>query len=153
MRITVKSVVFGVPVVMVAALVAVLVLWAWGPLWASGGAATSTASASWNVEYWHRNAAGEVLQHKKDHNVVSEIGKQAGMQRLIDVATTTSGAADTFDQVVLMATSHTVDTTTQVVDTKILIDVAGAAGTTPVADGPTVHLNPVSGTWADVGGG
>ena len=44
-----KPVVFGTPVVMVTALVALLALWAWGPIGVGGS--TSTASAVWNVEY------------------------------------------------------------------------------------------------------
>jgi len=140
---------FGLPVLIVGALIAVLAMWAFGAN--PGFGSSSTANLTWNVEYWHRNAEGLVLLHKTDHNVVSEIGKQAAMARLIDVDVTTSGAADTFDQVVLMNASHTVDTSTAVTDTKILTDVAGAAGSTAVADGPTVHLNPVSGTFTDSG--
>ena len=103
------------------------------------------------MEYWHRNADGVVLQHVIDQNTVSEIGKQAAMARLIDVSITIASATTTFAQVVLMKTAHSVDTTTAVTDTKILLDVAGAAGSTPVGDGPSVHLNPVSGTFTDSG--
>ena len=66
---------FGVPAVMVTVLVAVLALWAWGPIGGSGASGpSSNASLVWNVEYWHRNADGEVLQHKIDHNTVTGTG-------------------------------------------------------------------------------
>ena len=85
MRIASKPVLLTVPVVMFIALVAVLALWANGNLGGSGiSGASSNAGIVWNVEYWHKNADGDVLQNKKAHNTVTTNGLDAAVERLID---------------------------------------------------------------------
>ena len=156
MRIASKPVLLTVPVVMFIALVAVLALWATGSIGGSGGpGASSTASIVWNVEYWHKNAAGEVLQYQKKHNTVLDEGVQAAMERIVDVSVTTSGAADTFDNIVLLGNAVSVSainggSTNIILGSDILDFVDGLAGdTAPVAGG--VYMNPATGTFTDDG--
>ncbi len=136
-----KPVVFGIPVVMVTALVAVLALWAWGP---SGGGATSGATLKWNVEYWHRDAAGEVLQHKIDHNTITGVGDEMALDRLINAGGDgdVAGETDAMDQIVLLDVAYTVDNVTAVPVTSVLQNVDG--------DGAANNQNPSDGVFGDV---
>ena len=108
MRIASKPALVTVPVVMFIALVAVLALWANGTIGGSGTpGTTSNASLVWNVEYWHQNSAGEVLQYGKDHNTVTVEGIDQANALLIDSAQVLGNAAqssdvDTYDQILLM---------------------------------------------------
>ena len=153
-----KPVVFGIPVVMVTALVAVLALWAWGPI--GGGGSTSNASLVWNVEYWHRNADGEVLQHKIDHNTVTVEGLDAANLLLIDEdATLASGNpttdTDNYDQILLMDVNLATRPITSAPisgDILLLVD-GGDDGNNTGQDTDAVHTNPADGLDAATGGG
>ena len=152
-----KSVMLGTPVVMVTALVAVLALWAWGPM---GGGSTSMASLVWNVEYWHRNADGELLQHKIDHNTVTVEGLDAANLLLIDEdATLASGNpttdTDTYDQILLMDVNLATRPITSAplsADILLLVD-GGDDGNNSGQDTDAVHTNPADGLDAATGGG
>ena len=152
-----KSVLLGIPVVMVAVLVAVLALWAWGPM---GGGSTSNASLVWNVEYWHRNADGEVLQHKIDHNTVTVEGLDAANLLLIDESATLAAGnpttdTDTYDQILLMDVNlATRPITSAPVSGDILLPVDGGdTGNNSGQDTDAVHTNPADGLDAATGGG
>ena len=148
-----KSVVFGVPVVMVTTLVAVLALWAWAPI---DVGSTSNAGLTWNVEYWHRNAEGEVLQHKKESNAIVASGLEHAMERLIAEADADAslafadpgavaeiGVANAFDQIVLLNVDDAAS------DGILLGSVLTNVDGTNNAD--AVHMNPADGTYANVG--
>ena len=137
-----KPVVFGIPVVMVTALLAVLGLWAWGPI--AAGGPTSNAGLTWNVEYWHRNADGEVLQHKNDSNTVTGVGVESALDRLINAGTDgdRAGEADTFDQIVLLDVAYTVNEVSAVPTTSMLQNVDGGAAAS--------NQNPADGAFTDV---
>lgn len=146
MRIASKPVLLTVPVVMFITLMAVLALWATGTIGGNGGpGASSNASIVWNVEYWHRNANGDLLQHVKDQNAVSVQGLESAMERLISDG---SPNTDTFDQILLMKTDQTAAPATDAVnftdDVLLLVDGAGA---------DTTHENPADGTYNATGGG
>ena len=149
-----KSVVFGVPVVMLTVLVAVLALWAWGPLGASGDGPSSNATLVWNVEYWHRNAAGEVLQHKKDHNTVTVEGIDRANALLIDstqILANNSDATDndTYDQILLMdvnLATRAITAAPQAADILLLVDGGTGNNTGQNTDG--VNHNPADGAYA-----
>ena len=144
MRITAKPIMIGVPAVMVTVLVAVLALWAWGPIGASGGGASSNATLLWNVEYWHHNADGELLQHKIDHNTLTDKGLDAAMNRLLNQTVVTElGATDAFDKIVLLGASD--PASDGFLAGSILL---AADGTNEPGD--TVANNPALGEFADV---
>ena len=156
MRIASKPALLTVPVVMFITLIAVLALWATGNIGGSGvGGASTTASAVWNVEYWHKNAAGEVLQYQKVHNTVTTNGLDAAVERLIDaesggelVAIVAGSAAEdfAFDNVVLLL-NQTEDPDTQtVLGTSVLQDVDGAN-----TGGDADEWNPADGVY-QIGG-
>ena len=152
-----KSVLLGIPVVMGAVLVAVLALWAWGPM---GGGSTSNASLVWNVEYWHRNADGEVLQHKIDHNTVTVEGLDAANLLLIDESATLAAVnpttdTDTYDQILLMDVNLATRPITSAPvsgDILLLVD-GGDTGNNSGQDTDAVHTNPADGLDAATGGG
>ena len=150
MRVKRKPVMIGVPVVMVTALLAVLALWAWGPLGTSGDVQSSNATLVWNVEYWHRNAAGEVLQHKIDHNAVTPLGKDAANVRLIGpqllVNLSENLDIDTYDQIVLANVDLADGTPLGTGD--VLLEVDGGTGNNAGQDTDAVHTNPADGAFA-----
>ena len=153
----------GVPVVMVTVLLTVMTMWAWGPI--AGGGPTSNAGLTWNVEYWHRNADGEVLQHKKESNAVVASGLEHAMERLIaagsgDIALAFTnpaaaeiGEANAFDQIVLMNADDNLTNgcaggggaSDGICETQILLLVDGS----DVCGG--TDNNPADGTYANVG--
>ncbi|MCZ6892012.1 MAG: hypothetical protein O7F09_05805 [Chloroflexi bacterium] len=148
-----KSVVFGTPMVMVTALVAVLALWAWVPIGGSASGASSNAALVWNVEYWHRNADGEVLQHKKDHNAVTVEGDDAAMQALIDntivlAAASETSDTDTYDQIVLVVGGPPAATTPLAVGDILLLVDGGELGDNTGQDADAQHMNPADGLFA-----
>jgi len=131
------------------ALVAVLALWATGSINGNGiGGASSNASLSWNVEYLHQNADGDVLQQNKAHNTVTVEGLETAMNRLIDDGSITAGGTAAFDNILLMKTDQTAAPATDfpvfLDDILTLVDGAGADGT---------HQNPADGTFSATGGG
>ena len=154
-----KSVVFGTPAVMVSVLVAVLSLWAWGPI--SVGGPTSQAGVKWNVEYWHRNAEGELLQHKKDSNAIVASGLEHAMERLItaldadatlaftDPATSAIGEANAFDQIVLMDTDDAASDGLLAANILLLID--GGTGDNAGQAAGGAAWNPADGAYSNVG--
>jgi hypothetical protein len=88
------------------ALVAVLALWATGSINGNGiGGASSNASLSWNVEYLHQNADGDVLQQNKAHNTVTVEGLETAMNRLIDDGTITAGGTAASDNILRTPTA------------------------------------------------
>ena len=171
MRFAGKPVMFGVPVVMVTLLLTVLALWAWGPIGGSASGAGSNAGLVWNVEYWHRNAAGEVLQHKKDSNAIVASGLEHAVERLIaasstvinlaftDPAAAEIGEANAFDQIVLMNADDNLDTSGAggtgasdgIDSTQILLLVDGGGGNNSGQTAGGVKNNPADGLYADVG--
>lgn len=161
MRIASKPALLTVPVVMFITLVAVLALWANGNIGAKGiGGSSSTASAVWNVEYWHRNADGDLLQYVKDHNAVTVEGIDAANLLLIDEgATLASGNpttdSDTFDQILLMdvnLATRAITAPPQNSDILLLVD-GGDDGNNSGQDTDAVHTNPADGLDAATGGG
>ena len=90
------------------ALVAVLALWATGSINGNGiGGASSNASLTWNVEYLHKNADGDVLQKNRAHNTVTVEGLETAMTRLISDGSVAAGGTDAFDNILLMKTNQT----------------------------------------------
>lgn len=163
MRIDSKRVLLGVPMLMVTAMVAVMALWATGIIGGGGGVfggSSSTATLVWNVEYWHRNAAGEVLQHKKAHNDISVEGLDAANLLLIDedAALTAGGPTtdtDTYDQIALLNVSLATRAITAAAlsgDILLLVD-GGELGNNAGQDNDGQHMNPADGLDAATGGG
>lgn len=160
MRIIGQPVVFGIAAVIVTTLVAALTLWAWE---SSGGVgrSTSTIGLVWNVEYWHRNAEGEVLQHKKASNAIVASGLEHAVERLITAsdadatlaftnpAAAVIGEANAFDQIVLMDTDD--DASDGLLAANILLDVDGGTGNNAGQAAGGVENNPADGAYADVG--
>ena len=154
-----KSVVFGTPAVMVSVLVAVMALWAWGPI--SVGGTTSQAGVKWNVEYWHRNAEGEVLQHKKDSNAIVASGLEHAMERLIaagsgdialaftDPTAAEIGEANAFDQIVLLDTDDAASD--GILLGSVLLNVDGGTGNNSGQAAGGVENNPADGAYSNVG--
>lgn len=149
MRMSSKSALLGVPVVMFVALVAVLAMWATGTIGGNGiGGNSSSTALGWNVEYWHRSADGELLGHKKSHNAFTDNGLEIAMERLIkvgagdlaDTSTTTNLLqGDSFNQIVLLDTD---DTTGVIEAANILLLVDGGSPGT---------ANPATGSFSDGG--
>ena len=160
MRIIGQPVVFGIVAVIVTTLVAALTLWAWE---SSGGVgrSTSTIGLVWNVEYWHRNAEGEVLQHKKASNAIVASGLEHAVERLITAADADAtlaftnpaaaeiGEANAFDQIVLMDTDDAASD--GLLAANILLDVDGGTGNNAGQAAGGVENNPADGAYADVG--
>ena len=160
MRIIGQPVVFGIVAVIVTTLVAALTLWAWE---SSGGVgrSTSTIGLVWNVEYWHRNAEGEVLQHKKASNAIVASGLEHAVERLITAADADAtlaftnpaaaeiGEANAFDQIVLMDTDD--DASDGLLAANILLNVDGGTGNNAGQAAGGVENNPADGAYADVG--
>ena len=157
MKITGKPVMLGVPMVMVTALVAVMALWAWGPIGeASLDGPTSNAIAMWNVEYWHRNADGELLENKRLHNAVQALGLDAAMERLINkdavLNTATAnmiGEEDAFDQIVLMSVDDAAAGGLALAN--ILTNVDGGTGDNAGQVAAGAKWNPADGAYANPG--
>lgn len=161
MRIMSKPVLLGVPMLMVAANIAVLALWALGYIGGGGvGSSTSSAGLVWNVEYWHRNAAGEVLQHKKDHNDITVEGLDAANLLLIDESATLSAGnpttdTDTYDQIVLLNKNLgalSITTAAGTADILTLVD-GGSTGNNTGQNNDGIHFNPADGLDSATGGG
>lgn len=174
MRITTNPVLLGVPVLMVGAMVAVLALWATGTIGGSGiGGNNSSAGIFWNVEYWHKNAAGEVLQHKQARNAIQASGREHAMERLIAAQSTDIalpfatvnaaeiGEANAFDQILLMNADDNltnggaggVGCSDGIDSTQILLLVDGGAGVDNDGAAPSagsVHTNPADGSYTNV---
>ena len=156
MRIASKPVLLTVPVVMFIALVAVLALWSNGSLSGNGiGGATTSASMTWNVEYWHRNAAGDLIEYKKEHNAFLKNGKEIAMERLIKVGaghlqdtSTATGLiqTDAFNKIVLQVTDNDSDSSPNAIETGLIsLTVDGDNGTSG-------SQNPATGSFSDGGG-
>jgi len=160
LRIIGQPVVFGIAAVIVTTLVAALTLWAWE---SSGGVgrSTSTIGLVWNVEYWHRNAEGEVLQHKKASNAIVASGLEHAVERLITAADADAtlaftnpaaaeiGEANAFDQIVLMDTDDAASD--GLLAANILLNVDGGTGNNAGQAAGGVENNPADGAYADVG--
>ena len=152
MNIMSKPVLIGIPMLMVATVVAVMALWALGLIGVSGVGTNSVASLGWNVEYWHRNADGELLEYKKSHNALTALGLEHAMERLIiassgqttltfaNPAAAQIGEANAFDNIVILKTD----------DTSGDIDAGNIA--LLIDGGGTGDCNPCDGTYADGGG-
>ena len=153
-----KLVVFGTSVVMVTAMVALLALWAWAPI---GGGPTSNAGLKWNVEYWHHNADGKVLQHKKASNAIVASGLEHAVERLIaaadadatlafaNPAATEIGEGNAFDQIVLMNVDDAASDGLLAASILLLVD-GGTGNNAGQAAGGDAN-NPADGAYTDVG--
>ena len=164
MRITSKPVLLGVPMLMVAAMVAVMALWVTGIIGGGGvfGGPSSQGTITWNVEYWHRNAAGEVLQHKKDSNDIVASGLEHAMERLIAAGSADAGLAFTnpvaaeigeanaFDQIVLMNLDDAAAGGLALANILLLVD--GGTGNNAGHNAGEPHTNPADGAYSDTGG-
>ena len=91
----------GVPALMVSVLVAVLAMWAWGPLGASGGGVGETAMLRGMVEITQRDANGNVLFHQINPNSVTTDFLENASDRL--KATGDPGATGIYDAIQLCA--------------------------------------------------
>lgn len=150
MRMNSKQALLGVPVIMFVALVAVLAMWATGTVGGNGvGGNSSSTALGWNVEYWHRNADGDLLGHKKSHNAFTNNGLEIAMERLIKVgagdlsdATTTTNliVEDAFNKIVLL----NVDDTSGDIDASAILQLVDGQGSPAIA-------NPAVGTFSDGG--
>ena len=150
---------FGLCAVVVTSLATALAMWAWGP--AGGSGTTSSASLVWNVEYWHRNAEGQVLQHKKASNAIVASGLEHAVERLIAAANSDAtlaftdpgaaeiGEANAFDQIVLMDTDDTASD--GLLAANILLNVDGGTGNNAGQAAGGVENNPADGAYSDVG--
>ena len=130
-----KSAVLGTWAVMATSMVAFVAIWAWVPV---VGGPTSNAGLKWNVEYWHHNADGELLQYGKDSNAIVASGLEHASERLIaaadadaalaftNPAATEIGEANAFDQIVLMDTDDAASD--GLLAANILLDVDGGTG-------------------------
>lgn len=151
--------IFGTSAVMVTTIAALLAFWVWAP---SGGGPNSSAALTWNVEYWHRNADGKVLQHQQDHNAVVASGLEHAMERLIaagdadaslafgNPAASEIGEANAFDQIVLM-NSDDVDASNGLAAIDILLLVDGGTGNNAGQAAGGAANNPADGAYANVG--
>jgi hypothetical protein len=113
------------------------------------------------VEYWHRNAEGEVLQHKKASNAIVASGLEHAVERLITAADADAtlaftnpaaaeiGEANAFDQIVLMDTDDAASD--GLLAANILLDVDGGTGNNAGQAAGGVENNPADGAYADVG--
>ena len=151
MRIASKPVLLGVPMLAVAAMFAVLALWALGFIGGSGvGVSSSTGTLAWNVEYWHRNADGEVLQHKKDQNLVTPLGLDAANVRLIGpqllVNLAEGSDVDTYDQIVLANVNLADGSPLAAGDILLLVDGGTGDNSGRVVGAP--NFNPADGAYA-----
>ena len=158
MRIARKPVAIMASAALAAAMVAFVAVWAWNPIL---GGSSSNAGLTWNVEYWHKNADGEVLQHKKQSNAIVANGLEYAVERLAaeltaeagltfaDPAATQIGTANAFDQIVLLDTDDAA--TGGIAATAILFNVDGGTGSNAgqAAGGP--KWNPADGLYANVG--
>ena len=152
-----KSVAFGASALLVGAIIAIVAAWNWSP---SLGGPSSNASLVWNVEYWHRNADGEVLQHKIDHNTITVEGLDATNLLLIDESAVLAAGNpltdnDTYDQILLMDVNLATRSITSAplsADILLLVD-GGDDGNNTGQDTDAVHTNPADGLDAATGGG
>ena len=152
-----KSVLVGVSSVMATSLVALLVVLAWVSL--EGTA--SNAALKWNVEYWHYNADGELLQYVKDSNAIVASGLEHAMERLIaagnadagldftNPAAAEIGEANAFDQIVLMNLDD--DASDGLASSTILLLVDGGTGNNAGQAAGGANNNPADGAYANVG--
>ena len=126
------------------------------PLSGNGiGGATTSASMTWNVEYWQRNAAGDLIEYKKEHHAFLKNGKEIAMERLIKVGAghlqdTSSSTGliqtDAYNKIVLQTTDNESDSSPNVIETgKISLTVDGDNGTGG-------SQNPATGFFSDGGG-
>ena len=151
-----KSLVIGSSAVAATSIVALLGMWILVPM---GGATASNAGLKWNVEYWHRNADGEVLQHVKNSNAIVASGLEHAMERLItaaspalgftDPAAAEIGEANAFDQIVLMNTDDAASD--GLLAANILLDVDGGTGNNAGQAAGGVENNPADGAYSNVG--
>ena len=153
-----KSAVIGTWAVMATSLVSLLAILVWVPI---GGDTTSNAGLKWNVEYWHRNADGQVLQHVKDSNAIVASGLEHAMERLIaaadadaalaftDPAAAEIGEANAFDQIVLMDLDD--DASDGLLSANILLLVDGGTGNNAGQAAGGDANNPADGAYSNVG--
>ena len=153
-----KSAVLGTWAVTATSVVALVAIWAWVPVL---GGPTSNAGLTWNVEYWHRDADGELLQYGKDSNAIVASGLEHASERLIaaadadaSLAFTNPGAAEigeanAFDQIVLMDTDDAASD--GLLAANILLDVDGGTGNNAGQAAGGVENNPADGAYSNVG--
>ncbi len=153
-----KSAVLGTWAVMATSLVAFVAIWAWVPV---VGGPTSNAGLKWNVEYWHHNADGELLQYGKDSNAIVASGLEHAMERLIAAETTDAaltftnpaaaeiGDANAFDQIVLMDTDDTASDGLLAANILLLVD-GGTGNNAGQAAGGNA-FNPADGAYSNPG--
>ncbi|MCH8988689.1 MAG: hypothetical protein IIA92_07765 [Chloroflexi bacterium] len=151
MNITSKPVLLGVPMLMVAAMVAVMALWVTGIIGGGGGVfggPSSTGTLVWNVEYWHRDSDGNLLQYGKDHNAITVEGLDAAVDHLLSQTVQDAlGADDAFDKIILLTANASVDPASDgFTAANIALDIDG----TNVAGG--ADLNPADGVLSGTGG-
>ena len=121
----------------------------------------SGATIKWNVEYWHKNAEGDVLVYKKDSNAIVASGLEHAMERLIAAKSTDAalaftnpaaaeiGEANAFDQIVLMNTDDAAFDDLAAANILLLVD-GGTGDNLGQAAGGN-KWNPADGAYADVG--
>jgi hypothetical protein len=113
------------------------------------------------VEYWQRDADGQVLQHRTGHNAVVASGLEHAMERLIaagdadaalgfgNPAATEIGEANFFDQIVLMNTDDAASDGLLAANILLLVD--GGTGNNAGQSADAVHYNPADGAYTNVG--
>lgn len=153
MRTTRKQLFIGLPVLVAIGLAAFFGLRAWGPIGAQSN--TSTAGLTWNVEYFHRNAAGELLGHRKAHNAIVASGLEHAAERLsgaldaeaslafANPAAAQIGEANAFDNVVLMNVDDAASDGLLAASILLLVDGTNNAD--------AAHVNPADGVYANAG--
>ena len=153
-----KSAVLGTWAVMATSMVAFVAIWAWVPV---VGGPTSNAGLKWNVEYWHRDADGELLQYGKDSNAIVASGLEHAMERLIaaedadaalaftNPAAAEIGNANAFDQIVLMDTDDAASDGLLAANILLLVD-GGTGNNAGQAAGGDAN-NPADGAYSNPG--
>ena len=153
MRIKVKSVLFGMPAVMIGVIVAVLALWAGGLIGGGprGGGVGDTALMSGVVEYTVFGADGQIKLHEIAHNSVTDNAKNLARNFLGTDGAEALFASSTYDNILLcQAPSTVIATLCSTMSTS-----TNAAETNPTegtnADGGT-GVYTVTQTWTAVSG-
>ena len=153
-----RSAVLGSSAVMVASVVIMMALWSFTPI---GGGPSSNAALTWNVEYWHHNADGELLQYKQEHNAIVASGLEHASERLIAAAdadaalafgnpgATEIGEANAFDQIVLMDLDDAASDGLLAANILLLVD-GGTGNNAGQAAGGDAN-NPADGAYSNVG--
>jgi len=103
MKITGKPIRLGVPLFMVAAMVAVLAIWAWGPIGGAGGGPSDTAGLKGQITWTVYDASGNIKAHDVIQNDINTTpGLDSTVNRLVLVGKNPA-ATDIYDGIVAIA--------------------------------------------------